>query len=134
MTLSGAEVCTARDIMNTTIHFIDGMATVKEAAEQMRKGQTTTLIVKKRNDADAWGMVASLDMIRGVTIADKKADDVHVYEIMSKPLITVPADMDIRYVARLMNRVGVRRAPVEDCDKLVGIVTQADLIMKSNLF
>ncbi len=134
MTATGVPVVRARDIMSTTIHYIDGMASIKEAAQLMRKEKTTTLIVKMRNDDDAWGMVASLDMIRGVTIAEKKAENVHVYEVMSKPLVTVPAGMDIRYVARLMNRVGVRRAPVEDCGELVGIVTQADLVMKGNLF
>lgn len=134
MTISGLPIVRARDIMDVNVSYIDGVASVKEAAQLMREQKTTTLIVKKRNVDDAWGMVVSIDMVRGVTIADKKADDVHVYEIMSKPLITVPADMDIRYVARLMNRVGVRRAPVIDCDELVGIVTQAVLVMKSNLF
>ena len=134
MAQTGAPLGTAKDVMNKDIFYIDGMASVKDAAEQMRRENTTTLIVKKRNDADAWGMVTSLDMIRGVTIADKKAVDINIYEIMSKPLITVPSDMDIRYVAKLMNRVGIRRAPVEDCGELVGIVTQADLVMKSKLF
>ncbi len=120
--------------MSTIINYIDGMATVKEAAQQMRDKGTTTLIVEKRNVDDAWAMVTSLDMISGVTIAEKKATEVHVYEIMSKPIVTVPADMDIRYVAKLLNRVGVRRAPVEDCGDLVGLVTQADLVMKGELF
>ncbi len=134
MTTTGLPVVRAKDIMSTAVMYIDGMATVKEAAELMKKEGVTTLIVEKRNDDDAWGMVVSQDLIRGVLIADKMADTVHVYEVMSKPIITVHSDMDIRYVARLMNRVGVRRAPVEDCGKLIGIITQADLVLKSNLF
>lgn len=134
MSVTGTSIVRARDVMNEKIHFIDGMASVKEAAEVMRKENTTTLIVQKRSVDDAWGMVCSQDMIKGVTIADKKPEIVHVYEIMSKPIVTVPADMDIRYVARLMHRIGIRRAPVEDRGDLVGLITQADLILRSNLF
>lgn len=134
MSNTGLPIVRAQDIMNTSIHYIDGIATVKEAAVLMRKENVTTLIVEKRNVDDAWGMVVSQDLIRGVIIANTLPEVVHVYEIMSKPLITVTSDMDIRYVARLMNRVGIRRAPVEDCGELVGIISQADLILKSNLF
>lgn len=134
MTATGLPIVRAKDIMDTTIHYIDGIATVKEAAEVMRKEKVTTLIVQKRTVDDAWGLITAQDMIRGVIIADKRAEIVHVYEIMSKPIITVTSEMDIRYVAQLMNRVGIRRAPVEDCGELVGIVSHADLILKSNLF
>ena len=134
MTVTGLPIVRARDIMDTTIHYTDGIATVKEAAEVMRKEKVTTLIVQKRTVDDAWGLIAAQDMIRGVIIADKRAEIVHVYEIMSKPIITVASEMDIRYVAQLMNRVGIRRAPVEDCGELVGIVSHADLILKSHLF
>lgn len=134
MTATGLPIVRAKDIMDTTIHYIDGIATVKEAAEVMRKEKVTTLIVQKRTVDDAWGLIAAQDMIRGVIIADKRAEIVHVYEIMSKPIITVTSEMDIRYVAQLMNRVGIRRAPVEDCGELVGIVSHADLILKSDLF
>lgn len=133
MTTSGV-VVRARDIMRADIYYIDGMATVVEAAEMMRKGKVTSLIVEKRSADDAWGMVVAQDMVRGVFIDNKKPETLHVFEIMSKPVVTVPPDMDIRYVARLMNRVGVRRLPVDDNGTLVGIVLQADLILKEVLF
>jgi len=134
MTAAGIGVIRARDIMKTSISYIDGIATVKEAAALMGKEKTTTLVVQKRNIDDAWGLVVVQDMIRGVIIADKRSEDVHVYEIMSKPVVTVPSDMDIRYVARLMNRVGIRRVPVEDCGQLVGIVSEDDIMLHSGLF
>ncbi len=134
MTATGLPIVRAKDVMRSTIHYIDGMATLKEAAEKMQKENVTTLIVEKRSVDDAWGLVVERDLIRGVISADKRPELVHVYEIMSKPMITVTSDMDIRYVARLMNRIGIRRVPVEDCGELVGIVIQSDLIFKSNLF
>ncbi len=134
MTATGLPIVRVKDVMRSTIHYIDGIATVKEAAEKMREEKVTTLIVEKRSVDDAWGLIVAQDMVRGVIIADNQPEAVHVYEIMSKPIITVTSDMDIRYVARLMNRVGIRRVPVEDCGELVGIVIQSDLILKSNLF
>lgn len=124
----------ARDVMNPEIQYIDGMANVVEAAEIMRKEKVTSLVVEKRTPDDAWGLVVAHDMVAGVVIAGKRPQNVHVYEIMTKPIITVPADMDIRYVAKLMNQTGIRRTPVEEGGKLIGIVTQSDLIMKGNLF
>ena len=124
----------ARDVMNTDIHFIDGMATAAEAALKMKNEHTTTLIVEKRHDDDAWAVVVSRDIIKGVLIDDRRSERVHIYEIMSKPVVTVPPDMDIRYVARLMARIGVRRVPVEDGGKIMGIVSQSDLILKGNMF
>jgi CBS domain-containing protein len=53
---------------------------------------------------------------------------------MTKPVITVPADMDIRYVARLIHRAGIRRAPVEDGGKLIGMISLSSLILDNELF
>ncbi|MEE4239870.1 MAG: CBS domain-containing protein [Desulfopila sp.] len=127
-------VVRARDIMRTDVYYIDGMATVIEAAAIMRKEKVTSLIVEKRSVDDAWGMVVAQDIVRGVFIENKKPETLHVFEIMSKPVVAVPPDMDVRYVARLMNRVGVHRLPVDDNGSIVGIVLQADLILKEALF
>lgn len=134
MTATRKPFVRAKDVMDTAIHYIDGIATVSEAAAIMRKESTTTLIVEKRNGDDAWGLVVAQDIIRAEVVADKKPGSAHVYEIMSKPVVTVPADMDLRYVSRLMIRFGIRRTPVEEGGKLVGIVGQEDLLMKCNLF
>ena len=67
-------------------------------------------------------------------IADRSPAEVHVYEIITNPLITVPADMDIRYAARLIYRADIRRAPVEDSGKLIGMTPLASLILDNDLF
>jgi predicted transcriptional regulator len=53
---------------------------------------------------------------------------------MTKPIMSVPADMDIRYIARLLHRVGMRRAPVEENGKLIGMVTLSALVLDHDLF
>lgn len=123
----------ARDVMQKNVAFIDGMATAKEAADQMRSERQFCLIVKKRHPDDAWGIVVVQDLIRGVIVPNRSAGEVHVYEIMSKPIITVPADMDIRYAARLIDRAGIRRAAVEEDGKIVGIVSLSSMVLDHDL-
>ena len=123
----------ARDVMREGVPSIDGMATAGEAAAMMRKGNDHALLVKKRYPDDAWGIVTCLDLIQGVIVSERSASEVNVYEIMTKPVIPVPADMDIRYVVRFMHRAGIRRAPVEEGGKLVGIVTLSSLVLDTDL-
>lgn len=124
----------ARDVMSKSLVTINGMATAKEAADRMRAERVSAMIVEKRDENDAWGLIAVLDLIEGVIIPGRSFEDVHVYEIMTKPVITVPADMDIRYVARLLHRAGIRRAPVEECGKLLGIIVLRSLILDHDIF
>ena len=124
----------ARDVMHKGIISIDGMATAKEAAAKMRSEKVSYLLVNKRHDDDAWGIVAVQDFIEGVIIASRSPAEVNVYEIMTKPIITVPADMDIRYVARLIHRAGIRRAPVENGKELIGMISLSSLILDNELF
>ena len=124
----------ARDVMNKEIVSIDGMATAREAAAIMRSEKVYSLLVEKRHADDAWGILVYQDFIKGVLMPGRSPDDVHVYEIMTKPVITVPADMDIRYVVRLLYQVGIRRAPVEDGGELVGMISLTSLILDKKLF
>ncbi len=127
-------VIRAKDVMQKEIVSIDGMATAKEAAAKMRSEKVTSLLVNKRHPDDAWGILVVQDFIKGVIMADRYSAEVHVYEIMTKPIITVPADMDIRYVARLIHRAGIRRAPVEECGELIGMISLSSLILDNELF
>ena len=124
----------ARDVMHKGIVSIDGMATAKEAVAKMRSERVASLLVKKRHTDDAWGIVVVQDFIKGVIIPGRSPAEVNLYEIMTKPIITVPADMDIRYVARLIYRAGIRRAPVEYGGELIGMVSLSSLILDNELF
>lgn len=124
----------ASDVMRRGIIAIDGLATVKEAAEKMRAEKIACLLVEKRNADDAWGIVVIQDLIRGVIIPGRPSTDVNVFEVMTKPVITVPADMDIRYVARLLHRLRLQRMPVEEKGELIGMVSLTNLILNESLF
>jgi len=123
----------ARDVMQKEVLSIDGMASAKEAAAKMRSSQAAELLVVRRNDNDAWGIVTIMDLVKSVIVPGRDAENVFVYEIMTKPVITVPAQMDIRYVIRLMQCIGVRRAPVEDKGEIVGMITLSSLVLNHDI-
>ncbi len=124
----------ARDVMVRDLHYIDGMATAEEAAEMMRHNKTDTLLVTKRHPDDAVGMVAVQDLIKKVVLTERSPLAVNVYEVMTKPVISVPANMDVRYVVRLMSRADIRRAPVEENGEYIGLVSFTELIMGKFIF
>lgn len=124
----------AKDVMTKDVVFVDGMTTAKEAVEIMKKEKADALIVKKRHDQDAYGIVVLHDFIRCVIIPDKTSEEVNVFEIMTKPVISVPANMDVRYVANLLLKVGARIAPVEENGEFIGMVSLSDLVLDNLLF
>ena len=119
-----------RDVMKTNFDFVDGKVTVMEALKSMKHVGTKALIVQKRNDQDEYGMVLISDIAKHVLAKDRSPNRVNVFEIMSKPVISVQPDMDIRYCARLFENFGLARAPVVDCNKVVGIVSFTDMVLK----
>ena len=124
------ELVRVRDVMKRHFDMVDGMDTVAQALERMRHVDTKSLIVRKRHEDDELGMVLISDIARQVLAKDRAPDRVNIYEIMSKPLISVPPDMDIRYCARLFNRFDLSRAPVVENGEVIGIVSLTDLVMK----
>lgn len=90
-------VIRVRDIMKTDFGTIDGIATVQDALNKMKTLKTSVLIVNKRHDDDEYAMINCGDIARHVLAKDKAPERVNVYEIMTKPVISVHPDMDIRY-------------------------------------
>lgn len=118
-----------RDVMKTDFGTIDGIATVAEALTQMKTLKTAVLIVNKRHEDDEYGMLTSGDIARHVLAKDRAPDRVNVYEIMSKPVISVHPDMDIRYCSRLFANYNLVRAPVLENNNVVGMVSPNSLVL-----
>jgi CBS domain-containing protein len=122
-----------REVMKPHFDTVDGMSTVAQALERMLHVDTKSLIVRKRHDDDEYGMVLISDIARQVLAQDRSPERVNIYEIMSKPLLSVNPDMDIRYCARLFNRFDLSRAPVVENGEVIGIVSLTDLVIKGML-
>ena len=118
------------DIMWTEVHAIDGLATVSEAMSLMRRSHVSSLVVPRRDADDEFGLILVSD-IAGKVIAENRAPErVNVYEVMSKPVLTLPSEMQARYAVHLLVRFGISRAVVVDHDRNpVGIATLRDLVL-----
>jgi len=116
--------------MRPAIDIVDGMTTISDALTQMEHLKNKMLIVDKRHEDDEYGVVRMSDIAHHVLAQDKSPDRVNVYEVMIKPAITVDASMDIRYCARLFERLKLSRAPVMEDGKLVGVVSLTRMVLK----
>ena len=124
------KVIKARDIMHEKHLELDGMATVKEALDAMKAVNASVVIIKKRHEHDAFGIVLLSDIAKKVLAKDRASKRVNVYEIMSKPVISLDPNMDVRYCARLFDRFGLSNVPVIENDKVIGIVSYNELVFQ----
>ncbi|MDH4055434.1 MAG: CBS domain-containing protein [Gammaproteobacteria bacterium] len=122
-----------RDCMRTEVTEVDGTLDVLSALKIMKEVGATSLIVKRRNDKDEYGMLLFSDVAKKVIAKDRAPERVSVYEVMAKPVLTVRPEMQIRYCARLFKNFGISHAPVVDNGKIVGIVSFYLLVLHSIL-
>ena len=116
-------------VMRSDVTEVDGSIDVMEAMRVMKRVGATSLIVKKRHEKDEVGMVLFSDIAKQVIAKDRAPERVNVYEIMSKPVITVRPDMNIRHCARLFEKFGISHAPVLENDQVVGVVSYYLLVL-----
>jgi signal-transduction protein with cAMP-binding, CBS, and nucleotidyltransferase domain len=117
------------DVMKQDFDLVDGMDTIADVLRKSEHAETKCFIVNTRHENDEFGIVLLSDIAKKVLARNKSPERVNIYEIMSKPVISVDPQMDIRYCARLFENFGLGRVPVIDNGKVVGIVGYTDLVL-----
>ncbi|MCY3820818.1 MAG: CBS domain-containing protein [Gammaproteobacteria bacterium] len=118
------------DVMVTDLYNINGLASVGEAVQMMKKHRVSSLVVDRRDADDEVGLVEVADVANEVIARNRAPDRVSVYEVMTKPVVTLPPGMLVRYAVRLLARLGHSRAVVvDDGRNAVGMVTLRDLVL-----
>ena len=119
-----------RDVMIRDVVKGDLELTVLEAAKLMRKYDVDSIVVL--DHGDPVGIVTEGDIISELVSKDMKPSEVKLKDIMTTPLITASPDDSLSDIAKMMARERIRKIPViEDC-KLVGIVADIDIIAVSS--
>jgi CBS domain-containing protein len=121
----------AKDVMTEDVAVVRGSATVAEAMRLMKLRELHSLIVDRRSDDDAYGIITDTDIATKVVAFGADPSKVKVYEVMTKPCVVVNPDLAVEYVARLFAQVGIDRAPVIQGD-LQGIISFTDILLKSD--
>ena len=117
----------ASDVMTKNVAYIDGNETVANAIGIMKEIRVSSLIVNRRGPEDTWGIITRKDVVSKVISPGRDPYAVFVFEIMTKPLVMVSPDLELKYCARLFNQTGIRRAPVFDGKDIVGILSNSNI-------
>ncbi len=119
-----------REIMTREVVTAEKDTKASEAGEMMIKQKVGSLIVTEKGEPV--GVVTERDLVLKVISKDVKPSSMTLKDIMTQPLVTIEPDESVSDAARKMVRLGIRRLPVIENGKLVGIVTDTDMIAVSS--
>jgi CBS domain-containing protein len=119
-----------RDAMTENPRSISASASVVEAARLMREGHIGSLPIT--DDEKLVGMITDRDITTRVVAEAADPNVTSVGDVLSRDLVSVEPDNDLQEALRLMARHQVRRLPVVENGRLVGIVAQADIALSEN--
>ncbi|MEM2971847.1 MAG: CBS domain-containing protein [Candidatus Bathyarchaeia archaeon] len=113
------------DVMIKEVITIDEKSTVKEAAEIMNKFEIGCLIAVRKGKAV--GIITERDLLKRVVAEAKDANKTKVKDIISSPLVVAEPRMDLEEAVKLMFQMKIKKLPVVDEKRLVGLVTLTDI-------
>jgi signal-transduction protein with cAMP-binding, CBS, and nucleotidyltransferase domain len=115
--------------MAATYIIVDGLITVHEGITLARKSEVKALVVKKRHEDDEYGIVLMNDIAKKVLAKNRSPQRTNIYEIMTKPALSVDPNMNVKYCARLFERFGISRAPVIENGEVIGMVSYNNIVI-----
>lgn len=121
-------VC-ARDLMTRKVVLAEPHESLRCAVTRMSEHRIHGLLVRPESPSRGLSILTGKDCIRVICDAGVSAlDDLCVEDAMTRPAVTVPADLCINDCLRLMRMAGVRTAPVVEQGELVGVLTFTDVL------
>jgi len=114
------------DVMVEDVISVPESATVREAAELMNNHEIGCLVVTR--NGKPVGIVTETDMVKRVILEPVDPEETKVSKIMSKPIVVGNPQMDVDEASKLMRRRRIKKLPVVEKGRLVGLVTTTDLV------
>jgi len=114
------------DVMVEEVISVSERAKVREAAELMDRHEIGCLVVVRKGKPV--GIVTETDMVKRVILESGDPEKIKVGEIMSKPLMVGNPQMDVDEASKLMRKRKIKKLPVVEKGRLVGLVTTTDLV------
>lgn len=112
-----------RDVMMANFTKVDGVMKVSDALNMMRDSKINAVLVEPRDGNDVYGIMTLKDIARKVIGEGRKLHESHVYEIMSKPVLSINSDMPVLYAARFLTNFNVSYAMVIESNAVIGMVS-----------
>lgn len=114
-----------KEVMKTSVISVDSSVTATDAAKMMEDTGVGAIVVLEQNVPI--GIITDRDFAIKIT-AHSYPIDTPVRRIMSSPLISIDPNSDLWVASDLMSTRNVRKLPVIDDDKVVGIITCSDIV------
>lgn len=119
---------TVRDVMTANPRTVDVADSILEAARAMRDEDTGALVVTE--NGRVVGVVTDRDVVVRAIADDREPGETSVGEILSRDVVTLQPSESVERAVELMRERAVRRLPVVEGDRPVGIVSLGDLAME----
>ena len=117
-----------RDVMSPRPRMLRAEATISEAAEVMRREDIGDVIVV---DADRlYGMLTDRDIVVRVLAEGQDPSQTRIGDVCSRELTTISPEESVGQAVRLMREKAIRRLPVVEHDKVVGMLTIGDIAVE----
>ncbi len=117
------------DVMRTSLHMVSGLASVHDAIAEMNRLKVSSLIIERRDSNDEYGVITVQNIASKVVAVNKSTERTSVYEVMTKPALSLDSEMNVKYAIRLLSRFRLSRALVIHGQELLGIVTLRDMVL-----
>ena len=118
------EVMTPKDKLIS----ISPMATVRDALTLMKEHTVRSVIVDKSAENGAYGLVTFKNILQSIVAEDGDIDLLNVYDIAAIPAMSVSAQLNVKYAAKMMVNSSIKRLLIIDNNELQGILTMTDII------
>lgn len=115
------------DVMRTEVVTIKPHATLKEALQLMKTHRLKSLVVDKTSDSDAYGIITNSQILQPILVEEGDIDFLNVFDVYNKPAFSVSSQIDIKYAAKMMLELNIKRVLVTDNNELKGVLSVTDL-------
>jgi CBS domain-containing protein len=113
------------EILTKEAVVITSSATARQAAELMASQDISCLVVTE--NSTIVGIFTERDLLKRVVALNNNPDKIVLNQVMSKPVVTIPANYSLLSATKLLERAAIRRLVVTEYDALLGVITQTDI-------
>lgn len=121
---------TVADVMITDVYRVSPFATLREALLMMGERKVKSLVVDRRDEHDAFGLLAYSHILRTIVAEEGDIDLINVYDVALTPIITVSPELSVRNAAAMMDRYILNRLVVTRQNVIIGLLTMNDIVAR----
>lgn len=118
-----------KEAMKTNLVMVSPSTTIIESAKIMKKNKIGNVIIVEKNQPI--GILTESDILKKVVAEGKDVNKVKVKDVMTTPIVVIDPYVNLEVAMETMGKCNVRRLPVIEDNKLIGIITQKDISMMS---